>query len=81
MSGNELKLHQGRFGLDIRKNLLLERVIRYWNRLDTVPGGVQEMCTCGTEWHTLVSKVVTGWWLDWIILEVFSNLNDSMILH
>jgi len=36
---------------------------------------------CGTEgcgqWATLV---IIGQ-LDWIILEVFSNLNDSMILH
>ena len=23
--------------------------------------------------------VVKGWWLDWVIVEVFSSLNDSMI--
>ncbi|KAK4815441.1 hypothetical protein QYF61_002830 [Mycteria americana] len=28
-----LKLHQGRFRLDIRKNLFMERVIKHWNRL------------------------------------------------
>jgi len=28
-----LKLHQGRLRLDIRKNFLTVRVIRYWNRL------------------------------------------------
>jgi len=22
--------------------------------------------------------VAMGWWLDWMILEAFSNLNDSM---
>ena len=45
----------------------------------TATGGVQEMYRCETWDCGLVGMVVMGWWLDWVILKVFFNLNDSVI--
>ena len=42
-----------------------------------IPGGVQKPCRCGTVGYGLAGVGVLGWWLDMMISEVFSNLNDS----
>jgi len=46
----------------------------------TDPGGVQGMFGCCFEGHGLVRTTGDGEWLDWVILWIFSNPGDSMIL-
>ena len=44
-----------------------------------IPGGVQKTRRYGTSGHGLSGMGLLGGWLDLMILEVFSSLNDSMI--
>ena len=84
MSGNGLKLHQGRFTWETGKKSS-KRAVGHWHRL---PREVMESMflevfkNCGdVAPGDMVQRavLVAGGWLDQMILVDFFNLNDSMI--
>ena len=76
--GLGLKLLQGR--MDIRRHFFSERVVMHCHRLprEGVQSPSLEVFKNHARGRTWL--VGMGWCSDWMILEVFSNLNDSMIL-
>ena len=76
---------QERFGLDIKKDFFSGRVVLQWHRLhrEVVESLSLEVFQSRVDvalrtWS--VGMVGMGWRLDQVILEVFSSLNDSLIL-
>ena len=82
--GNGLKLCQGKVKLDIRKNLFAERVVRCRNGLPREMAESPSLEAFKKHLDMVLWDVVNGEMvvmseqLNWMTLEVFSNLGDSM---
>lgn len=86
MSGHSLRLHQGRFRLDIRKKFLTERVTGQWDGLprNVVESWSLEMFRNDSMWHSVpwpIDMVVFSHRLYSMTSEIFFNLVDSVIFR
>lgn len=71
----------GGFRLVIRRSFFTEGAAQGSGRVP-IPGGVSEMCGCGTKKYGLVMKLSRSrWWLDMVIFKVFCDIGDSVILR
>ena len=64
---------------------LSKRVVMHWNRMPGEVGRLLSLEVSKDRGDVALGDVVmgmvgVGWWLDLVILVVFSNLNGSMIL-
>lgn len=82
-AGNSAPWTTGNKNIRVMKNVLTEGVVKHWNRIlrgsgrTVIPRSVQKTTRYDTVPYSLVAMVLFAQKLD-LILEVFSNLHDSM---
>jgi len=64
----------------MRKNFFSARVVRQWTRLPREVGELPSL-EVKAQMDTVCEHGGSGMGLDLVTFEVFSNLNDSVILH